>query len=114
MNSIQRDVCARFGAEFVACDPNLKVGISQNVKDGLRPINGLRIVPEGDTCGWYIWAGEEWSDAPDFFVPLHVEHLEQWAPLVLPYLGLPPAWRFLVAEEYEDVWEDAELLARSK
>ncbi|WP_459213513.1 immunity protein Imm33 domain-containing protein [Paraburkholderia caribensis] len=28
----------------------------------------------------------------------------------MPYLGLPPGWRFLIAEGYEDVWEDAKLL----
>ena len=109
MDLIQREKCAKFDAKFVSCDPKLKVGISQNVRNGLRPINGLRISPEGDTCGWYIWAGEEWSDAPDFFVPLHAKHLEQWAPLVLPYLGLPPGWRFLVTEEYEDAWKDPQL-----
>ncbi len=30
---------------------------------------------------------------------------------VLPYLGLPPGWRFLVAPGYVDVWEDPALLA---
>jgi hypothetical protein len=28
----------------------------------------------------------------------------------MPYLGLPEGWRFLVTENYEDVWEDPELL----
>lgn len=110
MQDIQRSVCMRFGADYFYCDPNLKIGISQNVRDGVRPLNGLRISPEGDTCGWYIWAGLEFSDAPDFFVPLHVSHLHAWAPLVLPYLGLPPGWRFLVTEQYEDVWRDDQLI----
>lgn len=106
----QKDICSRFGAPFAGCDLNLKVGISRNVKDGVRPLNGLRIKPEGDTCGWYIWAGEKFSEEPDFFVPLHAAHLEEWAPLILPYLGLPPGWRFLITEAYEDVWEDKQLL----
>ena len=46
------------------------------------------------------------SDDPDFFVPLHGKHLTEWALMVLPYLGLPPGWRFLITEGYEDVWED--------
>lgn len=107
----QKEICIKYGAKFINCDLKLKIGISQNVKSDLRPINGMRINPENGTCGWYIWAGEECSDAPDFFVPLHAEHLEQWAPLVLKYLGLPPGWRFLVTEEYEDVWEDDLLLS---
>nr|WP_124982144.1 hypothetical protein [Ralstonia solanacearum] len=111
MQEQQQAVCLRFGALNFGCNPNLKIGISRNVKEGLRPLNGLRIRPEGDTVGWYIWAGEKFSDAPDFFVPLHVSHLVDWAPLVLPYLALPPGWRFLVTEDYTDVWQDPNLLS---
>ncbi len=106
----QQAICERFGVPNFGCNPHQKVGISLNVKEGLRPLNGLRIPPEGDTTGWYIWAGEVFSQAPDFFVPLHALHLEEWAPLVIPYLGLPPGWRFLVTEQYEDVWHDPRLL----
>jgi len=108
----QREICARFGAPYFGCDLNLKVGISREVKAGLRPLNGLRIESEGGTCGWYIWAGESFSEAPDFFVPLHAKHLTEWAPLIIPYLGLPPGWRFLVTEKYEDVWEDRLILEK--
>ncbi len=45
-----------------------------------------------------------------FFVPLHVEHLGEWCPEAVPYLALPPGWRFLLAPDYEDVWFDATLL----
>ncbi len=74
------------------------------------PVNGLPHKPEGDTSGWYIWAGEQLSDDPGFFVPLHVEHLAEWCPAAIPYLALPPGWRFLVATGYEDVWPDQSLL----
>lgn len=109
LNLAQKNLCARFGARFVDCDLELRVGISLNIKDGARPINGVRVNPVGNTNGWYIWGGEEWSDSPDFFVPLDGKCLQQWAPLVLPYLALPPGWRFLVTEEYEDAWEDTEV-----
>ncbi|WP_434048948.1 MULTISPECIES: immunity protein Imm33 domain-containing protein [Sorangium] len=26
------------------------------------------------------------------------------------FLGLPPGWRFLIADEHEDVWKDPSLL----
>jgi hypothetical protein len=52
----------------------LKVGISKNLKDLIQPINGLRHPIEGDTSGWHIWAGEHFSDDPDFFTALHIEH----------------------------------------
>jgi hypothetical protein len=106
----QRELCKRQGVGFVAAPPHLKVGIARNVREGILPINGLRHPPAGDTTGWYIWAGEELSNDPDFFVPLHVEHLADWCPVALRFLGLPPGWRFLVAGEYEDVWEDPTLL----
>lgn len=46
----------------------------------------------------------------EFFAPLHVEDLPEWCPVVLPYRGLPPGWRFQLASGHEDVWEDAGLL----
>jgi hypothetical protein len=106
----QREVCRKYKTIWVATRSDLKLGIAQNVRDGLLPINGLRHTPVGDTTGWYIWAGGEPCDDPDFFVPLHVAHLGDWCPAVIPYLGLPPGWRFLIAPDHEDVWEDASLL----
>lgn len=105
----QKDVCEKYGSLYHESPLFLKVGISVNLKDGTYPIHGLRHPPQGDTTGWYIWAGE-YSNDPDFFVPLHVEHLKEYRPEILPYLGLAPAYRFLIAPGYEDVWEDAELL----
>ena len=88
----------------------LKVGVSLNVKSGARPLNGMRIQADPGTTGWFIWAGKAISQSPGFFVPLHGDHLRQWAPLVLPYLALPAGWRFLITEGYEDVWQDSILL----
>lgn len=71
----QEATCRKYAVACVSAPMGLKVGISRNVRDDILPINGLRHPPAGDTTGWYIWAGGEPSDAPDFFVPLHVEHL---------------------------------------
>jgi hypothetical protein len=92
----------------------LKLGISQNFFSGKMPINGLRIPIKKDdtTCGWYLWAGETVSKDVDYFQPLHVHHLIEKYPPVLPYLGLPQGWRFLIAGAYEDVWFDEETLKR--
>lgn len=107
----QLDVCRRYGVEPLSSHPAMKVGIARNVREGVLPLNGLRHAPEGDTTGWYIWAGEgEPSDDPEFFLPLHVEHLQEWCPDMVRFLGLPPGWRFLVAGDYEDVWEDPSLV----
>lgn len=103
-------ICRQYGSQFDPPSHGLKVGVARNVRSGLLPINGLRHTPAAGTTGWYIWAGDTLSDAPDFFEPLHVEHIETWCPRVLPYLALEPGWRFLVADGYEDVWRDDTLL----
>lgn len=111
MSKEQKEVCNKYSAEYIPSFKNFKVGISKNIRDGIMPINGLRHPIEGDTTGWYIWAGEEYSEDSDFFLPLHVEHLKDWCPLVIKYLGLPPGYRFLITDDgYEDVWEDDSLL----
>jgi hypothetical protein len=112
MNPIQtqQELCVRYGVPWVASPDHLKAGVARNVRGGLVPLNGLRHPPEGDTTGWYIWAGEELSAAPDFFEPQHVAHLAELCPAALRFLGLPPGWRFLVAGDYVDVWEDPTLL----
>lgn len=100
---------ARHGFRPCAVSEADKVGIARNVTTGLAPINGVRCRPEAGTTGWYIWAGEAMSDDAGFFVPLHVAHLADWCPDVLPFLELPPGWRFLIAPGYEDVWFDPEV-----
>lgn len=107
----QKMICEKYGANYKESPFELKIGISLNVKEGVQPIHGLRHFPKDDTTGWYIWAGE-YSDSPDFFKPLHIEHLDRWSSLIKPFLGLEPGYRFLIAENgnYVDVWEDLSLL----
>ncbi len=107
----QQATCAKYGTWWCSAPSHLKVGVALNVKSLIVPINGLRHSPAGDTTGWYIWAGEDGpSQTPNFFVPLHVEHLAEWRPEIIKFLGLPPGWRFLTDGRYEDVWEDPALL----
>jgi hypothetical protein len=51
-----------------------------------------------------------YSTADDFFEPLHVSNLAARLPEVVPYLALPPGWRFLLAPGHEEVWYDGSLL----
>lgn len=110
IEELQREICHKYEAEYLPAPSSLKAGVSINVREGVLPINGLRHPPEADTTGWYIWAGEDIPDDPDFFKPLHVEHLDYICPQIKKYLGLAPGWRFLIAENYEDVWFDESLL----
>jgi hypothetical protein len=84
--------------------------VSREVGTGALPINGLRHPPAGRSCGWYIWAGAELSSADDLFESRHLDHIGPVGRSILPYLDLPPGWRFLIAPDYEDVWFDEELL----
>lgn len=108
--TIQRIICNKYNVEYFPSPLDKKIGISLNMKDDILPIHGLRHPPEGDTSGWYIWCGEDLTKDEDFFKPLHVKHLESWSPKIQKILGLPPGWRFLIADDYEDVWFDISLL----
>lgn len=106
----QRAICEKYGAPYCPVQRYQKVGVARNLETGLWPVNGVRYPGEGDTSGWYIWAGEVFSTDSDFFVPLHIAHLDSWRPQVLPYLALPAGWPFLTAPDYEDVWPDPTVL----
>lgn len=111
IETIQKAICEKHGAIFLEAPEEYKVGISNNFKASLEPIHALRHKMENGTTGWYIWAGDYKEDA-DFFKPLHVKHLKEWCPIILPYLGLAPGWRVLIAKkgEYIDVWYDPSLI----
>ena len=52
VTSSQIGICQKFGADYLACDLNLKIGISKDFDPTKYPLNGLRHPPEGDTTGW--------------------------------------------------------------
>lgn len=105
----QLDVCARFGVEPDPPAGGSKLGASNGLTSQNWPVHGLRHAAGGETNGWFLWTGK-YSDDAEFFTPLHWEHLEDGRPEVLPYLALPPGWRFLIAPGQEDVWFDEKLL----
>ena len=105
----QAAFCRERGAAFNAAPCDCKLGFAASTK-GRVPINGLHHPPTSDTTGWYIWFGEELSDTPDFFLPMHVAHVYAQYPQLIRLLGLPPGSRFLLAGDYLDVWFDANLM----
>ncbi len=108
---LQLSVCSKHGAPFVAAPDHSKVGLALATL-GKQPFYGVRSEVVGDTSGWYLWAGD-YSDADDFFQPVHVAHLLERCPGVLKYLGLAPGYGFIVDDNgYEDVWFDPERLGR--
>ncbi len=41
---------------------------------------------------------------------MHVAHLPEYAPTLVPYLALAPGWGVILAPGYEDVWYDPKFL----
>lgn len=106
LEQVQRMMCTKHGASFTPADSGLKVGLALDTLK-LNPIYGVRESLVGDTTGWYIWGGPH-SDAPDFFQPVHVDHLADLLPIVLPFLGLEPGFKFITDQSgYEDVWRES-------
>jgi hypothetical protein len=107
----QRAVCERFGVAPVPAPPRLKLGAGSNLGDPQAgPVNGLRHPPTEKTSGWYLWRGGEPGSDPEFFQPIHAAHLLARCPEAIPYLQLPPGFRFQLAPGHEDVWSDVSLL----
>jgi hypothetical protein len=109
IEELQRAYCHERSTAYVASPGQSKVGFALSTK-GRIPVNGLRHPPEGDTNGWYLWCGEEYSDAPNFFQPLHIRHVYDESPDLIKLFGLPPGYRFLLAGDYLEVWYDPALL----
>ena len=112
MDDQQRAVCVQYGAAFNPPTRESRVGIALQTLERV-PLHGLRVPVTSSVCGWYLWAGDERYDDPDFFQPLCIEHLPERCPLAVPFLALPPGWRFLTDGDHTDVWYDSELLKGS-
>lgn len=80
----------RFGCSPLPPSTTDILGMADNVRGELWPLNGLWHPVSDDASGWYVWAGEELSRRADFFQPIHVGHLESIRPIIVPYLALPP------------------------
>ncbi|MGY5766295.1 immunity protein Imm33 domain-containing protein [Brachybacterium sp. DNPG3] len=95
-------MCRRFGLAETVPEPKVALALSSI---GATPVYGTRIaLEEGDDVSWFLHCGE-YSEAADFYQPVHLEHLPELLPIVLPYLRLPPGARFIIdADGYVDVW----------
>jgi hypothetical protein len=112
MEKLQQEFCCENKYACEVTKENVKVGFALETQ-GKIPINGLRHLPKGNTSGWYIWCGEELSSDDDFFSPLHAKHLIERCPEIVKFLGLPPGYRFLAANDYVDIWYDDSLLVNA-
>ena len=77
----------------------------------LNPINGLRVPALSGSSGWFIYGGDTPSSDPNFYSSLCVKRTRRHCECAVPYLCLPPGWRFQIdSNGYEDVWYDEALV----
>ncbi|WP_439896182.1 immunity protein Imm33 domain-containing protein [Burkholderia ubonensis] len=99
---LQLDTCRRYGLSDSAPEDMVAVAISTL---GKMPVYGTRIsLPEGGNVSWFFHCGE-YSDAADFYQPVHTDHLTELLPAVMKYLRLPHGSKFIIDDKgFEDVW----------
>ena len=102
---IQKRVCAKHRAPFFECSDADRAGIAL-VSLKIDPIYGARERNEDGTTSWYVWGGP-YSSAVDFFQPICAGHIRELLPEALPYLALPPGYKFIIDRNgFEDVWRE--------
>jgi hypothetical protein len=110
---LQHQTCQRFAASCLPVVPGSKAGVALQTR-GQLPLNALRHAPVAGASGWYLWWGDTLTEHPEFFQPLHVEHLADYAPELVPYMSLPAGWRVQLAPGHEDVWFDTTLIQNER
>lgn len=102
---IQKRMCAKHRAPFFECSDADRAGIAL-VSLKIDPIYGARERNEDGTTSWYVWGGP-CSSAVDFFQPICAGHIRELLPEALPYLALPPGYKFIIDRNgFEDVWRE--------
>lgn len=115
----QSDLCDEQGVPWTQPGATAVVTVARGLASGAWPISGLRRAVDGTDSGWRLWIGEGGPDTnpdpdldpdPDRFEVVGYASLYDRCPEAVPYLGLPPGWRFLAEPDHAHVWNDPELL----
>lgn len=105
MNSEQKFICAKYNSARVSASPSSMTGLAIETLSQ-QPIYGVRVKPQGNESGWYIWGGDLGS-CDDFFEPVHHEHVKDICPFLEKYLALDYGFKFIVDKNgFEDVWKE--------
>lgn len=100
----QKIICQKYNSQFMPLSDKDLVAVALETI-GKMPINGMRYITQKDeNISWYIYCGE-FSNKEDFFKPIHISHLVDIMPSILPYLSLEEGFGFVIDDQgYEDVW----------
>jgi hypothetical protein len=103
-------ICRLYSENYSPVEDDQTVGISK-INQKLYPINGERTKIIGIFSGWMIWFGSEIPQGKTNFESMCKVHLKNKIPLIIPYLSLPPGYRFMIDDKgFEDIWYDEKLL----
>ncbi|MDR0238412.1 hypothetical protein [Acinetobacter sp.] len=106
LENLQKQICEKYASKYIPLNEMDMVAFAMQSL-GQQPIYAVRIVPEKkDHISWFIHCGE-YSSAPDFYQAIHVSHLQEYLPKILPYLALEQGFQVIIDEYgYEDVWSN--------
>ncbi len=103
---LQKQICEKYQSVYRAINESEMIAIALQTL-GQQPITASRVIlRDGEMISWFIHCGE-YSDADDFYQPMHASHLDQLLPQVLPYLALDHGFNFIIDDDgYEDIWSE--------
>ncbi|MBJ9952161.1 MULTISPECIES: hypothetical protein [unclassified Acinetobacter] len=104
LEDLQKQICEKYNSKYIPLDGGEMVAFAMQSL-GQQPIYAVRILLEKEeNVSWFIHCGE-YSSASDFYQAMHVSHLQEYLPKILPYLALEQGFHVIIDEHgYEDVW----------
>jgi len=104
--SAQLNICSKYQSKIIPYADDERVAIALSCL-GKQPIVGARIYPRPDEpISWFFYCGE-YSDAVDFYQPIHLCHAIQLMPEIKDYLCLDYGYKIIIDKSgYEDVWRE--------
>lgn len=107
MESVQKECCAHYSAQFCPVSPEQLVVISDGVYEGVVPIEGVRYSSPDHMSGWWLTTRDYNGDVSTLKT-VHYRHVQEKRPEIAIYMALPYGYRFQLGGEKEHVWYDEE------
>lgn len=102
----QQQTCARFGAAFSPSAALQLAAVSDGVHEG-DPVAGVRYPPKDDDDSGWCLSTNRFDGTLDTVRREHLFHVTNDRLDVVPYLALPPGYRFVYSEVGIEVEFDA-------